>query len=103
MNQISVSQKIGIKEEMRAFFLNAPESALNAIDLPGLVVGSELKGEFDYLHFFTKTQAEMNDSFPKLKELASLLKTKHQLGHGNANAMWRTFWLKSENLLKDTS
>ena len=42
MNQISVSQKIGIKEEMRAFFLNAPESALNAIHLPGLVVGSEL-------------------------------------------------------------
>jgi len=48
-------------------------------------------------------------------ELASLLKTKHQLGHGHANAnanpnsnsnsnsMVRTFWLKSENLIKDTS
>ena len=54
-----VSQKMGVKEGMRAFFLNAPESALNAINLPGLDVGIALQGEFDYLHFFTKTQAEM--------------------------------------------
>ena len=63
-----VSQKMGVKEGMRAFFLNAPQSALNAINLPGLDVGSALQGEFDYLHFFTKTQAEMDDSFPKLKK-----------------------------------
>ena len=63
----TVSQKMGVKEGMRAFFVNAPHSALNAINLPGLDVGSVLQGEFDYLHFFTKTQAEMDDSFPKLK------------------------------------
>ena len=64
----TVSQKMGVKEGMRAFFLNAPQSALNAITLPGLDVGSALQGAFDYLHFFTKTQAEMDDSFPKLKQ-----------------------------------
>jgi hypothetical protein len=63
----AISQKMGVKEGMRAFFVNAPKSALEAIDLPSLDIGSELRGEFDYLHLFTKTQAEMEDIFPKLK------------------------------------
>ncbi len=63
----AVSHKMGIKEGMLAFFLNAPENALGAIRLPRLDVGSALQGKFDYLHFFTKTQAEMDDLFPKLK------------------------------------
>ena len=63
-----VSEKMGVKAGMRAFFLNAPQPALNAINLPRLDVGSALQGEFDYLHFFTKTQAEMEESFPKLKK-----------------------------------
>ena len=67
MNQISVSQKMGVKEGMRALLLHAPESAFNAIKLPSLDVGVALQGEFDYLHFFTKTQVEMNALFPKLK------------------------------------
>ena len=52
---------------MRAFFLNAPQSVLVAISLPGLDVGSALQGKFDYLHFFTKTQVAMDDASPKLK------------------------------------
>ncbi len=52
---------------MRAFFLSAPKSALEAINLSSLDVASVLQGEFDYLHFFTKTQTEMDDLFPKLK------------------------------------
>jgi hypothetical protein len=62
-----ISQKMGVKEGMRAFFVNAPRSALEAINLPSLTIDSELQGEFDYLHFFTITQAEMDDLFPKLK------------------------------------
>ena len=58
---------MGIKEGIRAFFLNAPPSALNAINLPGLDVGSGLEGEFDYIHFFATTQVEMDELFPKLK------------------------------------
>lgn len=62
-----VSQKMGVKEGVRAFFLSAPQSALDAINLPELDVGYGLHGEFDYIHFFTKTEAEMDKLLPKLK------------------------------------
>jgi hypothetical protein len=62
-----VSQKMGLKERMRAFFVNAPKSALKAIHLPKLDISAELRGKFDYLHCFTMTQAELDDIFPKLK------------------------------------
>ena len=58
---------MGVKEGMRAFFLNAPQSVLIAISLLGLDVGSALQGEFDYLHCSTKTQVEVDDASPKLK------------------------------------
>ena len=63
----AVSQKMGLQEGMRAFFVNAPQSALEAINLPSLNITSALRGQFDYLHVFTQTQAEMDDIFPKLK------------------------------------
>jgi hypothetical protein len=62
-----VSKKMGIKEGTRAIFLNAPEAARRAIDPPSLDVASELAGEFDYIHLFARTQAELDDTFPKLK------------------------------------
>jgi hypothetical protein len=62
-----VSKKLGIKEGTRAIFLNAPEAARGAIDPPSLDVASELAGEFDYIHLFARTQAELDDTFPKLK------------------------------------
>jgi len=37
-----VSQKMGLKEGMRAFFVNAPKSALKAIHLPKLDISAEL-------------------------------------------------------------
>lgn len=58
---------MGVKEGTRAFLVNAPKSALEAMNLPGLDIGSALRGEFDYLHFFTTTQAELDRTFPKLK------------------------------------
>ena len=39
-----VSQKMGVKEGMRVFFLNASQSALNAINLPGLAVDATWSG-----------------------------------------------------------
>ena len=63
----TVSQKMGVKEGMRAFILNPPQSALDAISLPNLDFDTVLKGEFDYIHFFSKAQAEMDDLLPKLK------------------------------------
>jgi hypothetical protein len=63
----TVSGKMGIKEGVRAIFVNAPETALEAIDPPRLDVASELVGEFDYIHLFARTRAELDDRFPKLK------------------------------------
>ena len=63
----SVSQKMGVKAETRAHFVNAPESALKAIALPSLEISARLDGDFGYIHFFALTQAEMDNKFPKLK------------------------------------
>lgn len=62
----SVAQKMGIAEGVRAHFVNIPPAALAAIELPELEVGEELEGDFDYIHFFTVTRAEMDETFPKL-------------------------------------
>jgi hypothetical protein len=61
------SKKLGIKVGTRAIFLNAPEAARGAIVPPSLDVASELRGEFDYIHLFARTRAELDDTFPKLK------------------------------------
>jgi hypothetical protein len=62
-----VSKKMGIKEGARAFLVNAPEEAIEAIDPSHLDLVAKLTGKFDYIHFFTKSQDEFNDMFPKLK------------------------------------
>jgi hypothetical protein len=63
----TVSEKMGIREGTRAIFVNAPEAARGAIDPPSLDLASELAGEFDYIHLFARTQAELDNAFPKLK------------------------------------
>ena len=63
----TISQKMGIKDGMRTFFMNAPQDALTALHLPTLNLEAELQGAFDYIHFFTLTQADMERVFPELK------------------------------------
>ncbi len=63
----TVSQKMGIKENSRAIFVNADKAALDNIDLPTLEIRTKLEEEFDYIHLFLKTQTEFTDYFPKLK------------------------------------
>lgn len=64
----SVSKKMGIQEGARAFLVNAPAEVLEAIELPSLELAKRLSGNFDYIHFFVKTQEEFNDRFPRLKK-----------------------------------
>lgn len=64
----SVSKKMGIQEGARAFLVNAPAGVLEAIDLPSLELAKKLSGNFDYIHFFVKSQEEFNDRFPGLKK-----------------------------------
>ena len=63
----SVSQKMGIKENCRAIFIEAPADALENMQLPDIEVDDKITGEFDYIHLFVKTQSEFRDRFPKLK------------------------------------
>lgn len=62
-----VSRKMGIKDGTRAFFVGAPESAPEAIDVPNLEIASGLAGDFHYIHVFAVTQAGMDDLFPRLR------------------------------------
>ena len=80
---------MGIKQDMRAFFLDAPEEALQAMDLPQLDHASELTGLFDYIHFFAKDATQFKHGFPKLKN--------HLKGTG---ALWVS-WPKSGQLQTD--
>lgn len=62
-----VAKKMGIKEGTRAYLVNAPAEVVEAIDLPPLELAGTLSGEFDYIHFFARSQAEFHDIFPRLK------------------------------------
>jgi hypothetical protein len=63
----TISQKMGVKENSRAVFVNPEKAALESINLPTLDIQENLEGEFDYIHLFVKTQTEYIDNFPKLK------------------------------------
>lgn len=61
-----VAEKMGVKPGSRAHFVDAPATALSAIDLPDLDVVDKLTGTFDYLHYFAITQHDMRATFPTL-------------------------------------
>ena len=59
---------MGVKENSKAYFVNADEEAIENLDLPNLDISKKLDNEFDYIHLFVKTQSEILEHFPKLKE-----------------------------------
>jgi len=87
----SVSQKMGIKENRRAIFIEAPADALENMQLPELEIEDNITGEFDYIHLFVKTQSEFKDKFPKLKP------------HLKPNGMLWVSWPKGGKLGTDLS
>ncbi|MET0243799.1 MAG: hypothetical protein ABW174_10025, partial [Flavitalea sp.] len=68
----TVAQKMGIREDSRTWLFNAPDKTLNEMGLPYLEFAKQLHGKFDYIHFFVKTEEEMRDRFPKLKDHLAL-------------------------------
>ena len=62
-----VSAKMGIKENMRSIFLNAPADAIDGIELPPLDLITQKRGRFDYIHLFVKSVNEFKEYFPSLK------------------------------------
>ncbi len=63
----TVAAKMGIKQNTRAYFANAVEEAIAAINLPEITRLRNLSGEFDYIHLFATDQKHMEQWFPKLK------------------------------------
>lgn len=64
----TVAVKMGVKAGARAFVVDGPAAALDAIGLPELDVSTSLTGRFDYIHLFTTTQLHLDETFPVLKE-----------------------------------
>ena len=87
----TVAKKMGLKDGMRAYFLNAPVSALEAIRFPDLKSSQTLRGEFDYIHLFTTSQNEMDIAFPKL------------VSHLKKTGMLWVSWPKAKQLGTDLS
>jgi hypothetical protein len=81
--------KIGIREEMRIIFIDAPAEALEAIDPPRESMERRLAGEFNYIHFFVRTAEAFQATFPKLKS------------HLKQNGMLWVSWPKAGKLGTD--
>lgn len=64
----TVAAKMGIKDHSKAYFANADNDAIAAINLPELKTLKRLSGNFDYIHLFAKDQKHMKEWFPKLKK-----------------------------------
>ena len=62
----SVPDKLGLREGMRAYLADAPESVLSVLSGAGLELTGSLAGDFDYMHLFARTQTEMDEQFPRL-------------------------------------
>jgi hypothetical protein len=62
----SVPDKMGLRPGMRAYLADVPESVLGVLPGAGLDVSESLGGDFDYIHLFARTQAGMDEQFPRL-------------------------------------
>lgn len=63
-----MADKMGVRAGARAHLRGAPESAIAAMELPGLDLSETLTGEFDHLHLFVLTQAQMRGQFGELRD-----------------------------------
>ncbi|MGI8638791.1 MAG: hypothetical protein ACR2MG_02410 [Pyrinomonadaceae bacterium] len=63
----SVAEKMGIEQNARSIFINAPEDAIKAIELPDINLEKKLAGHFDYIHFFVISRKDFHNEFPILK------------------------------------
>jgi hypothetical protein len=84
-----VSEKLGIKPVSKAILIGAPADAIKSIKFPRLNRASQLRGWFDYIHFFAKTQSALNGKFPSLRK------------HLKATGMLWVSWPKSKQLDTD--
>ncbi len=63
----TVADKMGLAEGARAFFADAPEEAMDAIQFPKLAIATRLNGMFDHIHLFVTKEKDLIKQFPRLK------------------------------------
>jgi hypothetical protein len=80
---------MGIKPNTRAILIGAPADAIKAINLQVLTRARQLRGIFDYIHFFVKKQSVLHKKFPALKK------------HLKPSGMLWISWPKSKKLDTD--
>lgn len=63
-----LDKKLGLKEDMRAIFLNEPDGLRKLIGpvLTTLHVAQSLNGEADYIHLFTSSRSELERHVPAM-------------------------------------
>ncbi len=64
----SVAEKMGIKPDSRVVFIHAPAGAIKAMEMPKVDVASSVRGDFDYIHLFAKTEDDLHTDFSRLKK-----------------------------------
>ncbi len=64
----SAAEKMGIKQNARTIFVNAPADVIDAIELPDVNLETKLAGAFDYIHLFVISQADFHEEFPQVKD-----------------------------------
>ena len=87
----TVAQKMGIKQDTRTYFQNAPGNFCEIIQAPSLNVIKALEGEVDYIHLFVGSVTELEKAVEDLKPYLS------KAGH-----FWVS-WPKSKKLETDLS
>lgn len=85
----SISEKLGIKENMKGVFIDVPADSISKIFSPIPELKSKLFGTFDYILFFAKDQKHFIKKFPKL------------IKHLNKKGMLWISWPKSGQLDTD--
>ncbi len=67
----SLLDKLGIKDGFTVLFIHPPENYFNILGSlpPDIEVKKQMKGEFDFIHFFTKDKKELAATIPKLQKV----------------------------------
>ena len=63
----TITEKMGVREGMRAYLLKAPGEISDEISSDKLVVSSALKGKFDLIIAFFTSQKQMRAACPRLR------------------------------------
>ena len=63
-----LARKLGVEAGMRALFVDAPAEAVEAIAPPKLDAASPAGDRLEYIHLFTKSRTELEETLPGLRD-----------------------------------